>query len=188
MAFGESDGAPIADAFRKRSETKDATVKAVAGAVYTLTDCATGGDFAADNAVVGVTHPVGKRVIVRHDASGRAMARRPQIIGVAQNANNGAAVGALTYTVPRTAATITRLPALPVLLVKGGRTEVVTIYGVRLSGAATYGTANITDSVAQSLNDTALILRPQALIGCAPGRYSLTFAGQTIPNFFEVTA
>lgn len=186
--FGEDRGDDIDDAFRRRSETRDAIVVAVlAGNSYRLTDCMTGGDFDAE-VLQSVSYQVGKRVTVRHDAAGRAAGRKPEIIGSSQAAGNGLIVGTLAYTVPKSAATITRLPTLPLRLVKGGQNVVVTIFGEQLSGVATYGTPNITDSVAQLLlDDAALVIRPQALIGCTPGRYSLTFAGQTVPNFFEVT-
>lgn len=188
MPWGEDDGREIRKAFQRRSETRDALVLVVSGSQYVLEDCTTGGQFEAEVLQGGVTYPVGKRVTVRHNAGGRAQGQKPQIMGASQADGNGTIVGTLAYSVTRSAATITQLPALPVLLVKGGQPVVVTVYGVRLSGAATYGTANITDSVAQSLTDQALILRPQATGACAPGRYSFTFAGQTVPNFFEVTA
>src|SRR5688572_994409 len=124
--FGEDDGRDISKLIRQRMPLREAIVESVSGLVYTLKDCATGGQLTA-TAAQGVTWAVGKRVTVFKESSGGATGRGWQIVGASQAESNGAVVGILEYSVPRSAATITLLPTLPIRLVKGGLAEVVAI-------------------------------------------------------------
>lgn len=91
-------------------------------------------------------------------------------------------------TSTKSAETVTLIAPEPVTLVNGGAAVEVLIYGVGLATAPTYGDAGITDDVAQVITATLITLHVKASGGMAAGRYSLTVAGVTISNFFEVTA
>ena len=171
---------------RSRSETRDAIVTvALVNGRYTVTDPVTGGTYKAATSLTTAI-AVGKRVVVRHNASGRSTGRVPEIIGVSQDSGNGVVSGELALDAPVTGETVTRMPELPVTLVAGGAATVVTIYGVGLSSAITYGDAGITNDAAQVTSDNAITIRPKASGAVAKGRYTATVAGVVIPDFFEV--
>lgn len=87
------------------------------------------------------------------------------------------------------AETVTLIDDNPTVLVAGGAAVQVLIYGVNLETAPTYGDVLITDDVAQDINTagTLITLSVKADGALAPGRYSLTVAGMTIDDLFEVT-
>lgn len=145
----------------------------------------TGNDVSANlgAGITGVT--VGKMVIVRHDASGRAMNEPPVIIGLSQASENGVIVGELEVDVAHAAVSIRETPSLPVRLTAGGAAGAFTLHGAGLA-LASYSTGNITDNVAQVTTGSSITLRPIASGGCAKGYYNITVSGVTINDFFEV--
>lgn len=171
---------------RSRAETRDAVVTAaLVNGRYTVTDPVTGGTYKAATSLTTAI-PLGRRVVVRHNASGRSMGRVPEIIGVSQDSGNGVVSGELAIEAPQVAETVLQLPEIPVTLVAGGAATVVTIYGSGLSSAVTYGHASITNDVAQVTSDVAITIRPKASGAVPLGRYTATIAGVVYPDFFEV--
>ena len=179
-------GPYIDGVLKSRSETRDAivTVGLVNGR-YVLRDPVTGGTYKAGT-VLTASVAVGKRVLVQHQASGRARGRVPVVIGVSQDSDNGVISGELAITAPVTAETITRLPDLPVILTAGGLSVAFTIFGANLATPLSYEAISITDDVAQVIDARAITAQPKASGATARDRYALTVAGITIPDFFEV--
>jgi hypothetical protein len=179
----------VREAFRRRAETRNAKITTSHGSgKYTVTYIDTGGAVTAWSAQPSDTYAVGKIVLVRSDRSGRRHGGELLILGYSQSSDNGVALRDLSTETEKTAETVTELPAMPVSLVVSGPSVVVTIYGVGLSTTPTYGSADIDDDASPVVNADHIILTVKANGSCAPGRYSLTVAGVTIPNFFEVSA
>lgn len=168
------------------SETRDAIITAVlANNRYTVKDAVTEAPYAATGGQPNATYAIGKRVIVRHDASGRATGRPLVIAGYALSTENGAISGTLNVTGGVTAPTFLNMPD-KVTLVKGGLPVYMIVYGCGLTSGAVYGGANIFDAVAQSVSSDAIILEPYASASAVAGRYSLTLNGIVLSDFIEV--
>jgi hypothetical protein len=87
-----------------------------------------------------------------------------------------------------TAETITRIVPDGITLVRGGDAVTVTIYGVELTTAPTYGDADIVDDSAPVITPTSITLSVKATGSTiAAGVYSLTMTGRTLASFFRVT-
>lgn len=180
---------------KRKAETRFAEVDAVrSDGNYWLLDGATGERFIATPGTVGGTLSKGQTVTVsKPDGSGRSSGTGYSIIGVqTTNGRNSSLTSRVTDENTTSAESLARIVSggvtvTSVQLVKGGAAVTVLLYGVGLATAAVYGDAGITDNVAQVITSTLITIQPKASGGMAVGRYSLTVAGVTIPNFFEVT-
>ena len=184
--LSKQDGRYLRDFRRRTAETRNGAVTAALGdGRYTVRLHDTGASVNA-SALQAVTLAVGNPVMVRQDASGRARGSAFLIVGKLQDSDSGLLTGVNASTENSAAETITELPDLPVQLVANGDSVRVVIFGSDLLTAATYGHASITNGSGQEIDGRSAVLHPVA--GAVPaGRYSLTIAGVTIPNFFEVT-
>ena len=174
---------------RATAELRNGVIVAiVAGGKYDVRMDDTGGIIRTES-LITATLAVGKGVVVRFDSSGRASNKALGIVGLSTFGENGAPGRRLmTEATSVSAGTISALPPLPVVLKKGGSQEKRTIFGSGFTAAATYGNAEIVNDVAQVVSSSMIVISPRATSSCALGRYSLTVAGKTISNFFEVIA
>lgn len=178
-------GKYLQNLIRRSDPIRKGLVVTAAHPTYTVKIVDTGATITATAGNAG-PYLVNEEVLLQTGGSGRYARSAFVIIGNSQGVDNGAIVPAPDVKSEKSGETITQLPAYPVQLAAGGAVQRFSIFGERLSTTPTYGVGGITNAVAPAIDPSVIQFQVQAAGGTTPGLYSLTVAGKTIPDFFEV--